>query len=1001
MRKVFIGLFIIIGLLVAAIAIVPSLIPSSVYKEKIQMQLSKELARDVTIDGEVKLSVFPSIRAKTGRVVIANPDGFESAHFASMDGLDAKIKLIPLLSKRVEIASFTLRKPDINLEKKSDGEANWVLGTPKTDEEVSADTNTVDDGPFKRDGRYAEIDPAIGQFTLEDGAISYKDATTDTSYDLRSVNLRFSLPSLSKPVEITGDVIVNDEPVKIDMTLNSPRAFLDGKQAPVSLNLSTNFMDVKAKGEFLQSEAIAFKLNLDGNISDVAALSLYIPSELPVAQIAKTASLKGDYHYDGSIFSGSGTDIQAKGDLIDAVYRGSFTLADKPVLDGEVSLDAKNIAKLASLFGKQINGLELAQSAKVTASLAAKGTGFTANNIDAAIKGDGIDATFKGSGTYAETLLANGNFTATAASIPAIIDALKLDIPQAKAAKNLDVKGTVVYNGNTTKLSGLEVASKGGVVEGQYTGDITLGEALAFAGVFDSQVTSLDEFSAASGMDIPYANAIGKISAKGAVNGAEKSVKITELEAQLQDGDINGSFQGGASMNNGFSVDGLLNADIPSIRTLATKTGTILPASTQIGPIYEAFAISGNVKGTPSDIGFTGADITLDHLKGKGNFSVDLKGAKPFVSGVLDMEGLDLRPYMASYAAQNPTGEIQPWSDQPLNMTMLKAIDGDFKFNTPSMTTDRLKMGAANVDAKLRNGILNTEVPKLNMYGGLGSVTASLNANGAVPAVALDLKMSDLNSNAFLSAVAGFTNATGEGGTVVSIRGSGASQAALMKSLSGSGDFKLLNGQISGVDLSQLLTGLDQALTSRTLPSGIGSQYTTKFNDIAGLFTIENGVAKIGNFSLSGLGVAAQGAGEIDLGGQAVDFSLRPHLTGKSAGDLASFGIPIRVKGGFGDASVGLDTQLLTQIAAAKAKSRLQQELTNQVGGSVGNILGGILGGNTQTPSTETPTPTTETPATKTPSQQQSTEEAVSDLLGGLFGKKTKEKPKPETEKKE
>ena len=43
MRKLLIGLVILLALAVAAIAVVPSLVPSSVYKEKIQTQLTKNL----------------------------------------------------------------------------------------------------------------------------------------------------------------------------------------------------------------------------------------------------------------------------------------------------------------------------------------------------------------------------------------------------------------------------------------------------------------------------------------------------------------------------------------------------------------------------------------------------------------------------------------------------------------------------------------------------------------------------------------------------------------------------------------------------------------------------------------------------------------------------------------------------------------------------------------------------------------------------------------------
>jgi len=318
-----------------------------------------------------------------------------------------------------------------------------------------------------------------------------------------------------------------------------------------------------------------------------------------------------------------------------------------------------------------------------------------------------------------------------------------------------------------------------------------------------------------------------------------------------------------------------------------------------------------------------------------------MKPVKPFVTGTMDLDGLDLSPYMAAYSAQNPTGEIQPWSTAPINTAPLRSVDGDFTLNTPNIKTDRLNMGQSKVMAKLRGGILTANMPNVALYGGLGRMIATLDGSGTEAKVSLDIGLNDINSNSFLASAAGFTQAEGDLGSSFKITGRGTSQAAIMQSLNGAGDFKLVDGQISGVDLPTLLTGLDQALTSRQVPSGIGPSQITQFNDIIGLVKIENGVASINKFSLQGLGVLAEGSGQIDLGNQTIDFGLRPRLTGESASNIAAFGIPIEIKGGFGSAKVGLDTDMLGRIAAERARVKASSLIKEQVGGTVGDILGG------------------------------------------------------------
>ena len=115
MKKLLIGVVCLVVLLVAAIVVLPSLVPASAYKDKIETQLSAALDRDVTISGDVKLSVFPVLKAQTGAVQIENADGFTDENLATMEGLDARILLLPLLSKKIEIAQFERTRPVISL----------------------------------------------------------------------------------------------------------------------------------------------------------------------------------------------------------------------------------------------------------------------------------------------------------------------------------------------------------------------------------------------------------------------------------------------------------------------------------------------------------------------------------------------------------------------------------------------------------------------------------------------------------------------------------------------------------------------------------------------------------------------------------------------------------------------------------------------------------------------------------------------------------------------
>ena len=61
----------IVALLLIAVAVVPYLIPSSFYKAQVESQIEAALGRDVTLEGDARVSIVPRIAAKIDGVKIA------------------------------------------------------------------------------------------------------------------------------------------------------------------------------------------------------------------------------------------------------------------------------------------------------------------------------------------------------------------------------------------------------------------------------------------------------------------------------------------------------------------------------------------------------------------------------------------------------------------------------------------------------------------------------------------------------------------------------------------------------------------------------------------------------------------------------------------------------------------------------------------------------------------------------------------------------------------
>ena len=1034
--------------LLGLLFVVPSLVPSETYRTRIQEQLSTELGRQVELSGDVRLSTFPVIRAKTDGVRVANPEGFTQADLATLKGLEARIRLLPLLSRRVEIASFTLREPVITLEKRADGAVNWTFG------EETAETA---DGPFKRDGRYTQMDPSIRAFNIENGTLRYLDRMSGTDITADAINAFISLPGLSETLIVDGSLRLEDRDMSITLDADSPESFLSGRVTALQADLSVDGVKINVDGAIPAGEDLAFRGEVDGDISDIAALKAFLPDtsyldavgtasfrgkvdyagqavgwedgSVSVEGPAGTVSFDGDARYDGApvlngriraditdmqalkpfltqdiqgfdrlrtatvdaVLNAEGTDafsittakVSVAGPDVSANYEGTGRYQEDLSLRGRFAVDVSNPAGLAAEFAPDAKGVDMLGPVRASGTLALDGTDYDLTDLTASTDGELLSGRFAGrvSGN-GEAVTANGNFDASTPDAGALLRdaATGLDpslVKDAAVAGAVSAKGSIAYDGTATTITDLVATSQSGVQSSRYIGDVRYAETATLDGRFEADVPSVGALDAALTADLPYSDSLGRVALTGTVSGGAETMTITNIDAAMSEGLLNGSFKGSAMKEgDAIALDGQLEAGGESLRALAAKAGTTLPPSSETGPVFEAFALSGNVGGTTQSLALSDAVVSLDALKGTGRFGVDLAGAKPRLTGTLDVGVLDLRPYMSAYSAQNPTGEIQPWSRDPLPVEGLRNVDADLSLKTDGVKMTRLSTGPSTMTVSVRDGRLSADVPNLSLYGGAGRGTFVLDAAPAVPKVEITAALDQLDSKGFLGALAGFAKTTGTAGTSVSLTGSGRSQAEIMQSLTGAGDFKVVDGSLQGIDAAEFLTGLDAAFSQRRLPGGIGASKVTQFKDLLGKFSMEGGVAKVDRFALSAIGVQAEGEGQLDLGNQTLDFRFRPRATGDTAKGLAAFGVPIRFSGSFGEAKAGLDTDFLGEVIEAKARAEAAKAVQDRIGGPVGGVLGGVLGGGSQTTSAE------ET-ATAPETQAQPLESIVGGLLGG------------------
>ena len=115
----------VVVLVVVAAIVLPFVVDPNDFKDEITAEVKKATGRELTIAGDIKLSVFPWLGLQLGALQLSNAAGFGDEPFAAVKGAEVRVKLMPLLEKRLEADTVTLDGLNLNLSKAKDGRSNW------------------------------------------------------------------------------------------------------------------------------------------------------------------------------------------------------------------------------------------------------------------------------------------------------------------------------------------------------------------------------------------------------------------------------------------------------------------------------------------------------------------------------------------------------------------------------------------------------------------------------------------------------------------------------------------------------------------------------------------------------------------------------------------------------------------------------------------------------------------------------------------------------------
>jgi AsmA protein len=232
---------VLVVLVLVAVVVLPMIIDVNQYKPQIEQQVAKATGRPFKLGGDLEVSVFPWIGVRLSDLHLGHPPGFKEKDFVSVKSFEVRVKLLPLLSRNVEVRRFVMVQPTIVMEKRADGKGGWEgLGpaggaakpAPSTDDTAAAPA-PAGELPIKG--------LAVGEFAITDGLIVWIDQAKGMRREVQQIQLVLRDVSLDQPVRLAFSATADGKPVALEGTIG-PLGTAPGKK-PVPLELAATLID--------------------------------------------------------------------------------------------------------------------------------------------------------------------------------------------------------------------------------------------------------------------------------------------------------------------------------------------------------------------------------------------------------------------------------------------------------------------------------------------------------------------------------------------------------------------------------------------------------------------------------------------------------------------------------------------------------------------------------------------------------------------------------------
>jgi len=851
------------------------------YKDDLAALVEERTGRSFVIEDDLGLTFFPWLGVQTGGVRLGNAEGFGEEDFASTAAVTVRVRLLPLLSRRLEIGTVELEGLELNLARDEEGRGNWE------DLLVSASAESTETESTPSTGSVVQ-DLDIAGINIRNGIIFWREDVTEVQYVLSELSLDTGPIAIGQPVDAALDFqLVGVDPPFTARLGARTTALID----PDTLRYEARDLELEFRVEDGQHDEratgrLAASIEYSGEDASIQISAAELEAELTNPPVgpeelsfqAASPQARLDMETQTAELQGLTTTI---GDIVARWELTGARLLDDPELTGTVS-----IAGAALEDALDVVGLELETEGDLGSFDLS--SGFTVEPATGALALNDLRGSALGVAFIGE-IVVNERETTGRIDAPAFDPATLLGaLPQ-------------------------------GTIEGANVAGVdSLALSAAFSVNGTNQVFSLRDVT----VSIPGATFTGavdrledgsRLRGRIATTDVAPDVFLTLFPDRLPEG-LGPDRLGTMSIDTSFDYDvtgDSLQLDDLSARALGLHTtgGLVVqelsgsPRMTgdlevqQFSPraLFDRFDQTVPVTSDSTALSVTTISAAVDVNEGRGLFEgIRMRLDDTTVTGRFTVENFDDPKYIFDLALDRVDvdrylapagGDTAPEDldgpaagDLPLPTEPLHALTLEGRASVADLRMAGLNFTNVSTDILIEDGIGRVDSARAQLYGGDFEGGLELDARAGGPSLSLKGSAVSIGLGPLMTDLSGQSTLSGTGTFDLELSGTGQSLNDALATAAGHVDFSLRDGAIQGFNLNHTLCDAYNRLKNYPRPAPTDVSFTT-FNLLRGTTQVSEGIARTNDLVAEAPSLEVTGRGQMDLVSKGINYDLEAKMT--------------------------------------------------------------------------------------------------------------------------